>query len=45
MPTPKPFTLIQWTNLTGGPYLGCSKVSPGCTNYLRVREFPKEGGS
>jgi protein gp37 len=25
-------SLIQWTNFTGGPYLGCSPVSPGCVN-------------
>jgi len=24
-------TGIQWTDHTGGPYLGCSCVSPGCT--------------
>jgi len=25
-------TEIQWANHTGGPYLGCSMVSPGCTH-------------
>lgn len=23
---------IEWTHHTGGPWLGCTKVSPGCTN-------------
>lgn len=25
-------TNIEWAQHTGGPYLGCSKVSPGCSN-------------
>lgn len=25
-------TLIEWANFTGGPYLGCSVVTPGCKN-------------
>lgn len=25
-------TNIEWAQHTGGPYLGCSKVSPGCAN-------------
>lgn len=27
---------IEWTNSTGGPWLGCTEVSPGCAHcYAR----------
>lgn len=38
-------SLIQWTHYTGGPFLGCSPVSPGCANcyaweLMLARLFP-----
>lgn len=35
-------TAIQWTDHTFNPWIGCAKVSPGCTNcYAEVNTFPR----
>lgn len=37
---------IEWTDHTFNPWIGCTKVSPGCANCYaerRSRRFPEQG--
>src|SRR5262249_40210437 len=36
-------TLIQWTNSTWNPVVGCTRVSPGCTNCYAIRDARRLG--
>ena len=36
-------TSIEWTDATWNPVVGCSIVSPGCTNCYAMREAHRLG--
>jgi protein gp37 len=38
-------TRIEWCSSTWNPWIGCSKVSPGCTNCYAEREAARRGWS
>lgn len=35
---------IEWTDYTFNPWIGCSKVSPGCANCYAERDFDQRKG-